>query len=804
MLYALFRFLARAAHVLIAVPVAIVRFLFGSVLFNPRLGRIRLLIAPVFIYVVVALAVVYVYAPIRGVTGHLWMGKVLAYADERSSGTSVFDAKDRFVGLLDPLLDSQEDFNYTGRPIKLPDYIAYPDHKSLHVTEVPDAYWQCLRHLEDRHLGGLANPFGIDLFGILRAPVSALRQSITAGAPAVGGGGSTIAMQLARIFFKTPPSADEDITDKIKRKLREWWLAPVIHWQLTYAGDADALKRWAANHFPLAQRTGGQTLYGIAQTSLVVFGKPVEDLSTAELYLLAAAVNRPIIVLPGSERLNTVRTRNWRHLALARAPLCANALIPDVTRRFEALDALAALGQTLPDPKVPRAFEIALRDLALRRVPAASASTFQRANTLIPAAKYAVREELKTAHGYGWRSKAGSVRLTFDVTKNLRFRKAVQDALGRADRLYGGRLAPGYSLDAAEVRREGAALKLPDIVLAAANARGEIVRYYEANYTAAYFGASAARDRATGQYDPAREPRTIASVAKMLAAVAIANDTPEADEPVRLLDVAAPETGLESCRPGKQRRLREAEVVFACSLNRPIETRLKSIGRGELRGLTKGFGLNLPDPIRDGTDPARAIAVGHIAGSPRAVQLMAATILAALQGRGGEPVAAASLLRGPDVDTAPDDATPSARTAQVPDHLIRPKARGHVHSWLSAPICNRYGTLSGLDRWCADGRSDVTLHFAKTGTRGLGASRRGHYDILDLWTAGGIAFEGGAAYSYVLLVGTGGKPWARQLGAGSLAAILLPPLLDSLKSEAEALATAQPANLPPPTEDEKG
>ena len=803
MLHALIRFLTRTGNALIAVPIALARFLFGSVLFNAKLGRLRLLLAPVMVYVVVALAVVYIYAPVRGVTGHLWMGKVLAYADERSSGTAIFDAKDRFVGVLDPLLDSQEDFNYTGRPIKLPDYIAYPDHKSLHVAKVPEDYWLCLRHLEDRHLGGLANPFGIDLFGILRAPVSAFRKTISSGAPAVGGGGSTIAMQLARIFFKTPPSANENLTEKVKRKLREWWLAPVIHWRLTYAGDDEALKRWAANHFPLAQRTGGQTLYGIAQTSLVVFGKPVDALSTAELYLLAAAVNRPIIVLPGSTRLNALRTRNWRHLALARAPICANALIEDVSRRFQVLDALTALGETLPDAKIPPALEAALRDLAPRRAPAASASTFQRANTLIPAAKYAVREELKTAYGYDWRSKAGSVRLTLDVTKNLRFRKAVQTALGRADRQYGGRLAPGYSLDAAEVRRSSAALKSPDVVLAAANAHGEIVRYYEANYTAAYFGAPVARDRASGRYDPARETRTIASVAKMLAAVAIANGTPKAER-VRLLDVAAPKTGLESCRSGGERRLREAKVVFACSLNRPIEARLKTVGRSELRALTKSFGLTLPDPARDGTDPARAIAVGHIAGSPRAVQQMAAIILAALQGRGGDPVAPSHLLRSLGTGAKPDAEAPSALAARVPDDLIRPQAHEPMRTWLSAPICNRYGTLSRLGRWCAERRSDVTLHFAKTGTRGLGASRRGQYGIVDLWTAGGIAFEGGASYSYVMLVGTGGKPWARRLGAGSLAAVLLPPLLESLRNEAEALTAAQPVDLPSSSEDDKG
>ena len=87
------------------------------------------------LYVLFALLLTYVYAPIRGAVGQIWMAKVLSYADERSLGTAIYDVKGRFVGIFDPILDSEEDFNYTGRPIELPDFIAYPDHKSLHVGD---------------------------------------------------------------------------------------------------------------------------------------------------------------------------------------------------------------------------------------------------------------------------------------------------------------------------------------------------------------------------------------------------------------------------------------------------------------------------------------------------------------------------------------------------------------------------------------------------------------------------------------------------------------------------------------------
>lgn len=188
--------------------------------------------------------------------------------------------KGRFVSIFDPILDSDADFNYTGRPIELPDYIAYPDHKSLHVGEVPEDYWHCLRYQEDRHQGGLINPYGIDLYGVLKIPVSAVTRTFNSGSLSLGMGGSTLSMQLARIFFKTPPRDDESVSEKLARKLNEWWLAPVIQWRLTRSGDATLMQRWAANHFPLAQRTGGQELYGVEQTGLILFGKPAGSISS--------------------------------------------------------------------------------------------------------------------------------------------------------------------------------------------------------------------------------------------------------------------------------------------------------------------------------------------------------------------------------------------------------------------------------------------------------------------------------------------------------------------------------------------
>lgn len=94
------------------------------------------------------------------------------------------------------------------------------------------------------------------------------------------------------------------------------------------------------------------------------------------------------------------------------------------------------------------------------------------------------------------------------------------------------KLNPGFVLDPAKIEPQGGA-KLPNIIVVAANARGEIVRYFETGETAAYFGSPYARDKVTGRYLPAQEPRRIASTGKMIIAIAVAPATRTATDPKR-------------------------------------------------------------------------------------------------------------------------------------------------------------------------------------------------------------------------------------------------------------------------------
>ena len=126
--------------------------------------------------------------------------------------------------------------------------------------------------------------------------------------PVIWRGGSTLSMQLARMYKNTPSSPKESILGKTLRKMGEWGLGPIIHWKLTHDPLPDRFKRWAANHLPMIQRHGGNELYGIGLASEILFNRTAQDLagdssplSIAQQYVLAAAVNQPVGLLPSQD-----------------------------------------------------------------------------------------------------------------------------------------------------------------------------------------------------------------------------------------------------------------------------------------------------------------------------------------------------------------------------------------------------------------------------------------------------------------------------------------------------------------------
>lgn len=797
-MHALLKFFTHAVEIGLGLVLRAGRLLFCSLAFNPRLGPLRHVVTAAVAYVAFAVVLVYVVAPIRGVIGHRYLGDKLAYDAERWLATAIYDPKGSFVGTYDGRMDSQRDVNWTDATIEVGGYTANPDHKSIPVREVPEHYWQCLTHHEDRYIGGLLNPYGIDLVGVLKIPYSSIRRTIALRRPSLGVGGSTLPMQFARVIYKTPPGGHEGSLTKLRRKFGEWWLAPVIYHGLTSGGNDTRLRQWAANHLWLAQRTGGQPLHGVEMTARVVFGKEAKDLSIAEQFVLASAVNKPIILLEGNERLNEVRLDHWRYITEVRARTCAERLIGDGEVRRQVVFELIGLAGGPPDPKMRPKLQEALDQFAPGLARRAMANPMIRANALLPVARFGIREEMKQRFGLAWREEVRGVTTTLDVGTNLAFGERIRAELAKLDRQHQGRLNPGFALDPARVVGDRAnGTRSPNISIVAANTRGEIVRYWEAGETAAYFGSPWARDTATGRYVQEREPRRIASTGKMIVAIAAGNQGRDtADTPY--VDAQAPASGIETCArgDGTLSQGRRAIVAFACSLSRPIEWRGATLGQERIRRLIDGFGFNMPPAAADGeaTPPSTATARGLVAGSPQRVHHMTAVILNAMTGRGGHALPPPSLVKSYDLNSRAPSPAPDG--AIVPDSLIKAHAVPFLKTVLQAPLCYRHqgaptGTLKTLAGWCAGQRPNVSLHFAKTGTD----TNEDPNQTVETWIAGGLRFEGGAAYSYVVQIGTGStqEPFAARLNAGALLSPLVEVLLGDLEAEAKRLAAIRPA-----------
>jgi len=809
------KLLTRALELVLYIPARLTRFIIDAIAFNPRLGPLRYILCAAIGYVAFALLLVYVIAPIRGITGQYFLADRLRYDAERWVATAIYDRNQNFVGTFDPRLDSMRDVNYTDQAIEFGDHTANPDHKSIPVREVPPAYWNCLKYHEDRYLGGPLNPYGIDLVGVLKIPFSSIKRTLATHRPSLGVGGSTLPMQFARVIYNTPPSASEGGITKLRRKLAEWWIAPVIYQVLTAGGDDRPLREWAANHIWLAQRTGGSPLHGVEMTARVVFGKEAKDLTTAEQYVLASAVNKPIILLPGDDKLNAVRLDRWRYITEVRARTCAEKLITDQAEQSKVVFELIQLAGGPPDPKVKPKLQAALDTYAPTLAKRAVANPMVRAAALMPMARFGLREEMKQAFGFSWRDYVRGVTTTLDTTENLSFGEAVKSRLAKLDTDYAARLNSNYTLDPVKV---STGKKLPNVILVAANANGEIVRYFEAGESASYFGSPLARDKGNGVYDPSRESRMLASTAKILAAIAIANEG--RDEPGTLYPDADASGSPEGCQHGGgQHASRRAIVAFACSLNNPLLTRVAALGQPRIKHLIDRFGFNMPptNANGEGTPPSTAIVLGQIAGSPRRVHQMSGVVLASLIGQGGKPVHLPTLIKALDYTNRAtahcDPGAPCTRsdvqintvksaardTVQdiVPNVLIKTAARPMIQRLLEAPLCyttggQPAGTLKSLSAWCAARHAGLRVHFAKTGTKPTLDPNA----TVDTWITGGVQFTNGAAYSYVVLVGTGSvsEPWAHNMNAAQIT-----PLVEALLLDLEGHAKHNPAiyQLPP-------
>ena len=108
-----------------------------------------------------------------------------------------------------------------------------------------------------------------------------------------------------------------------------------------------------------------------------------------------------------------------------------------------------------------------------RRSPSVRSPTpMLRANALMPAARYGVREEMKQAYGFGWREHVRGVTTTLDVVENLSFHEQHHGAAGQARHSRTGPRSTPASRSTRPRRARRRRPKMPDVIVAAANAQG--------------------------------------------------------------------------------------------------------------------------------------------------------------------------------------------------------------------------------------------------------------------------------------------------------------------------------------------
>ncbi|MDH5436044.1 MAG: transglycosylase domain-containing protein, partial [Gammaproteobacteria bacterium] len=138
----------------------------------------------------------------------------------------------------------------------------------LSIKEVPEKMIQAVLAAEDDRF--FEHP-GVDYQGLLRAVVHLAKTGDK------GQGGSTITMQVARNFFLTSEKT-------YLRKLNEIFLALKIERELT-KGDILGLY---LNKIYLGNRA-----YGVAAAARIYYGKPINELTTAEMAMIAGLPKAP-------------------------------------------------------------------------------------------------------------------------------------------------------------------------------------------------------------------------------------------------------------------------------------------------------------------------------------------------------------------------------------------------------------------------------------------------------------------------------------------------------------------------------
>jgi membrane peptidoglycan carboxypeptidase len=679
-------------------------------------------------------------------------------AHQRFHGTGVYDQTDKFLGIIPPQLDVES---------------AEQDHKSLYVTEVPDAWWEVLKALEDRHIDDRSRSWaGIDVFALAQRSLGFLGGDDSKGA-------SSLTMMLIRSMRHESANPNDSKFKKLRRKFTELLHAPILFKNL-YPND---LKIWLAMHVPLVNGTPGSkmgaALYGIGITARIVFGKAPKDLTVAEQAILAAAFKRPILLAPlNNETAQKFAIKRWEYLK-ARAKEGMKRAYPN--QKLTAIDELKFPAQ----PYSPVRVASLLPKDELQKF-GILANPYRRSLFFVRGEMIQAIGELQEQYGMKWRDKVYAIHLNTNTIDNVKFKRRVEKTLKsietnlKIEQRLALNLLPNKTGDVAQV------------VVALANADGKLLRYYSNSQDTIYSGEQS--ERKDGKYNINNETRQIASIAKLAAAVFLgaAGDNPKkpsyCNKAINGVHNAGPygsPKGLKNCSVRFSNY--SPKMVFARSLNLPLINRLKTIKKQQLALLLNNFGFNF-NP-EDKTPLSTAITLGLVSASPHTLHGIIHSITTGI-------VATPTALQ-PTIVQQVEIITEQGiiEKRQMPtmnnpdltgigDYFAKPNTSEFVKTVLSAALKggNTRGTLKSLQDWTPEQNSQVQLHIAKTGTSTLGTTSKNWISpILDKYIVGGIVFRG-RLYSYLVLVGHSDpkKPLGKRISGNHLSP-LVRVMLDSLK-----------------------
>ncbi len=154
------------------------------------------------------------------------------------------------------------------------------------IEQVPQAFIDAILAAEDDRF--YSHP-GVDIKGLLRAASQLLQSG------KIQTGGSTITMQVARNFFLTREQV-------FSRKFNEILLALQIEGKLT----KDEILELYTNKIYLGNRA-----YGIEAAARVYYGKSIEELSLAQLAMIAGLPKAPSTFNPIINPKRALIRRNW-------------------------------------------------------------------------------------------------------------------------------------------------------------------------------------------------------------------------------------------------------------------------------------------------------------------------------------------------------------------------------------------------------------------------------------------------------------------------------------------------------------